>query len=81
MIRLVAAFLAWIGLRAAMTLVLSVDDPNLRLAQELGFGPAVMVGLSSFALRSSAKRSDTSFDRKQSGHYLSTGHALTFVRS
>jgi hypothetical protein len=42
-LRLVALFLAWVGLRAAMTVILMTDDPNLRLAAELGWGPGIQV--------------------------------------
>jgi hypothetical protein len=42
-LRLVALFLAWIGLRSAWTVILTTDDPNFRLAAELGWGSAIEI--------------------------------------
>jgi hypothetical protein len=42
-LRFIALFLAWVGIRAAWTLVLTTDDPNLRMAAELGWGAAIQI--------------------------------------
>jgi hypothetical protein len=42
-LRLVALFLAWIGIRSAWTVILTTDDPNPRLAAELGWGSAIEI--------------------------------------
>jgi hypothetical protein len=40
-LRLVSLFLGWVGVRSAGTVLLTTDDPNLRLAAELGWGSAI----------------------------------------
>jgi hypothetical protein len=48
--RLVALFLLWSGLRAVWFLILAEANPGLRLAKDLGFGPAIQFGEILYAL-------------------------------
>lgn len=48
--RLVALFLLWSALRSAWFLILADANPSLRLAKDLGYGPAIQFGEILYAL-------------------------------